>query len=90
MTGKRIPRWVNRLAWLGALCGCLLPESLQVTTVKQLPGYHNCSEEERSESVSTAIPHDPTESDDADQDKLHLISQSAGSEELSFVKEAQR
>lgn len=24
----------------GALCGCLLPECLQVTTVKQLPEYH--------------------------------------------------
>ncbi|XP_034699461.1 deSI-like protein At4g17486 [Vitis riparia] len=90
LTGKRIPGWVNRLARLGALCSCLLPESLQVTTVKQLPEYHNCSEEEGSESVSTATPHDPTESDDADQDKLQLISQSAGSEELSFVKEAQR
>lgn len=27
----------------GALCSCLLPESLQVTTVKQLPEYHECS-----------------------------------------------
>jgi hypothetical protein len=27
----------------GALCSCLLPESLQVTSVKQLPEYHECS-----------------------------------------------
>lgn len=27
----------------GALCSCLLPESLQVTTVKQLPEYHTCT-----------------------------------------------
>lgn len=26
-----------------ALCSCLLPESLQVTSVKQLPEYHECS-----------------------------------------------
>ncbi|PKI75716.1 hypothetical protein CRG98_003859 [Punica granatum] len=43
LTGRRIPGWVNRLAHLGALCSCLLPESLQVTTVKQLPEYHECS-----------------------------------------------
>lgn len=27
----------------GALCSCLLPESLQVTTVKQLPEFHEYS-----------------------------------------------
>ena len=27
----------------GALCSCLLPESLKVTTVKQLPEYHACT-----------------------------------------------
>lgn len=30
----------------GALCGCLLPETLQVSTVKQLPEYHDCSGEQ--------------------------------------------
>ncbi|KAE8714180.1 DeSI-like protein [Hibiscus syriacus] len=40
LTGKHIPGWVNRLARIGYLCSCLLPESLQVTTVKQLPEYH--------------------------------------------------
>ncbi|XAR66933.1 hypothetical protein NMG60_11013317 [Bertholletia excelsa] len=40
LLGRHIPGWVNRLARLGALCSCLLPESLQVTTVKQLPEYH--------------------------------------------------
>nr|KJB54085.1 hypothetical protein B456_009G020000 [Gossypium raimondii] len=40
LTGKHIPGWVNRLARIGSLCSCLLPESLQVTTVKQLPEYH--------------------------------------------------
>lgn len=27
----------------GAFCSCLLPESLQATTVKQLPEYHHCT-----------------------------------------------
>lgn len=27
----------------GVLCSCLLPESIQVTAVKQLPEYHECT-----------------------------------------------
>lgn len=27
----------------GSLCSCLLPDSIQATTVKQLPEYHGCS-----------------------------------------------
>lgn len=84
MTGKHIPGWVNRLAWFGNLCSCLLPESLQVTSVKQLPEYHA---EDGTESLSTTT-HEPTESDDADQDKL--LSLSAGNSEVSFIKEVQR
>jgi len=86
MTGKHIPGWVNRLAWFGNLCSCLLPESLQVTSVKQLPEYH-ASTEDGTESLSTTT-HEPTESDDADQDKL--LSLSAGNSEVSFIKEVQR
>lgn len=88
LTGKRIPGWVNRLARLGSVCSCLLPESLQVTTVKQLPEYHGCSDD-GSESFSTNTPQEPTESDEVDQEK-HLLSLSAVSGELAFIKEVQR
>lgn len=87
LTGKHIPGWVNRLARLGALCGCLLPESLQATTVKQLPEYHDCTEEDGSESLSTATPRESTEMDDNDQEKL-LVTPSAGTGEVAFVREA--
>ncbi|XP_027331375.1 deSI-like protein At4g17486 [Abrus precatorius] len=89
LTGKRIPGWVNRLARLGALCSCLLPESLQVTNVKQLPEYHECSEDEFVESLSTATPtpRGSTEIDD-DQEK-HLLSPASGTEDVTFIKEAQ-
>ncbi|XAR53280.1 hypothetical protein NMG60_11021766 [Bertholletia excelsa] len=87
LTGKHIPGWVNRLARLGSFCSCLLPESLQETTVKQLPEYHaTYSEEDATDSTST---HDHTESDDADKDRL-LPSPSAGSSEVTFLKEVQR
>ncbi|KAK2452883.1 hypothetical protein P8452_00580 [Trifolium repens] len=35
LTGKSIPRWVNRLARIGFLCNCVLPTSLNETKVGQ-------------------------------------------------------
>ncbi|CAJ2642119.1 deSI-like protein At4g17486 [Trifolium pratense] len=83
LTGKRVPGWVNRLARLGSLCSCLLPDSIQVTTVKQLPEYH--SEDEVTDSLSTATPCESMELDD-DQAKS-LLSPLASTEDVSFVKE---
>ncbi|XP_020206124.1 deSI-like protein At4g17486 isoform X2 [Cajanus cajan] len=36
LTGKSIPRWVNRLARIGFLCNCVLPPSLNETKVRQV------------------------------------------------------
>ncbi|XP_039140215.1 deSI-like protein At4g17486 [Dioscorea cayenensis subsp. rotundata] len=46
LTGNGIPKWVNRLARIGALCNCLLPEALKTTTVRQ-PEYENCDGEKQ-------------------------------------------
>ncbi|KAG6739570.1 hypothetical protein POTOM_057171 [Populus tomentosa] len=89
LIGKHIPGWVNRLARLGALCSCLLPESLQVTNVKQLPEYHECLEEDGSDSLATTTPYESTEIDDTDQEK-HLLSPSTVSGDVAFVKEAHK
>ncbi|KAJ6957708.1 hypothetical protein D5086_031953 [Populus alba] len=89
LIGKHIPGWVNRLARLGALCSCLLPESLQVTSVKQLPEYHECLEEDGSDSLATTTPYESTEIDDTDQEK-HLLSPSTVSGDVAFVKEAHK
>jgi hypothetical protein len=90
LTGKSIPGWVNRLAKLGAVCSCLLPESLQVTTVKQLPEYHVCAEEDGSATTTTTTPREHTESDETEHDNKHLLSPSSGSGEVAFIKEVQR
>ncbi|XP_024033072.1 deSI-like protein At4g17486 isoform X2 [Morus notabilis] len=81
LTGKRIPGWVNRLARLGTLCSCLLPESFQVSTVKQLPEYHEVSD--GSESLSSTPPRHSAEIDD-DQEK-RLLSPLARSGDTAFV-----
>ncbi|KAE8675892.1 DeSI-like protein [Hibiscus syriacus] len=85
LTGKHIPGWVNRLARIGYLCSCLLPESLQVTTVKRLPEYHEI--EEGIETVSIARARDSTEIDDTDTEK-QLLSPKEGPSDISFIKEA--
>ncbi|KAL7155235.1 hypothetical protein ABFS83_03G062100 [Erythranthe nasuta] len=35
LTGKRIPKWVNRLAKLGSMFNCVMPEALKITAVQQ-------------------------------------------------------
>ncbi|KAL9270122.1 DeSI-like protein [Drosera capensis] len=37
LTGKRIPRWVNRLARIGSVCNCILPGTLKATRVGHDP-----------------------------------------------------
>ncbi|XXG64312.1 hypothetical protein AAC387_Pa05g2298 [Persea americana] len=88
LTGRGVPRWVNRLARLGALCSCLLPESLHLPAVKQIPEYHVCSED-GLESLSMTTTRESTENDEADHDKFLLSSPSSGGE-VAFIKEVQR
>jgi len=35
LTGKNIPKWVNRLAKIGSRCNCILPEAMKVATVEK-------------------------------------------------------
>ncbi|MQL80447.1 hypothetical protein Taro_012908 [Colocasia esculenta] len=89
--------WNNYTYWCGVgifhsgiegeLCSCLLPESLQMPVVKQTPEYHVYSED-GSECLSIITANEPTESEDADQDK-HLLSPSSGGE-VAFIREVHR
>ncbi|KAL1317953.1 hypothetical protein HN51_070188 [Arachis hypogaea] len=85
LTGKRIPGWVNRLAKLGSICRCLLPETLQASTVKQLPEYH--SEDEVADSLPTDTPNISTNNSDDGQER-RLLSPKAGTDDVSFIKES--
>ncbi|XP_024979934.1 deSI-like protein At4g17486 isoform X1 [Cynara cardunculus var. scolymus] len=86
LTGKRIPGWVNRLAKLGSLFSCLLPESLEATTVKQLPEYHTY-DDDGSDSGSSVSSHEGSESDVMDQKVLLSPTPTA---EVAFIKEIPR
>ncbi|GMI84272.1 hypothetical protein HRI_002096500 [Hibiscus trionum] len=97
LTGKNIPRWVNRLARIGALFSCLLPGSLQVTNVK-VPDYET---EDGTETLSTIAPCDSDElqgtlkkgglqiKDNTEEEKL-LLSPKTGNSDINIVEEAQR
>ncbi|KAJ7519357.1 hypothetical protein O6H91_20G035500 [Diphasiastrum complanatum] len=52
LIGNGIPGWVNRLARLGWLCNCVLPESFQVKAVQPAPIY-DLSEENEHETGSS-------------------------------------
>uniref|UniRef100_A0A453IQY8 PPPDE domain-containing protein n=1 Tax=Aegilops tauschii subsp. strangulata TaxID=200361 RepID=A0A453IQY8_AEGTS len=47
LTGSKIPKWVNRLARIGAICNCLLPESLKISPVGHDPNSQPEDSEKR-------------------------------------------
>ncbi|PIN09281.1 hypothetical protein CDL12_18148 [Handroanthus impetiginosus] len=48
LTGKRLPKWVNRLARIGSFCNCILPESLKTTTVHHNANFQDSESEKKS------------------------------------------
>ncbi|EXC07295.1 hypothetical protein L484_021202 [Morus notabilis] len=48
LTGKSIPKWVNRLAKIGSLCNCILPEALKISAVQHDPNCQPYDSEKRS------------------------------------------
>ncbi|XP_052191690.1 deSI-like protein At4g17486 [Diospyros lotus] len=47
LTGKRIPKWVNRLARIGSLCNCILPGALKTTSVSNDPNFQGYDSEKK-------------------------------------------
>ncbi|KAL4335863.1 hypothetical protein GQ457_07G010790 [Hibiscus cannabinus] len=78
LTGKHIPGWVNRLARLGAFCKCLLPESIQGTSVRHLTDRPPFSDDERSGLGASSLME---ESDEEEEDH-HLLNI-----DVAFLKE---
>ncbi|XP_071742263.1 deSI-like protein At4g17486 isoform X2 [Rutidosis leptorrhynchoides] len=84
LTGRRIPGWVNRLAKLGSLFSCLLPDSLEATTVKQMPEYHTYDDDDDgSDSGSNASSQDASQSDEVDQ---KVLLSPTPAPEIAFIK----
>nr|CAD1844941.1 unnamed protein product [Ananas comosus var. bracteatus] len=55
LTGKPVPGWVNRLARLGSLCNCFLPENIKVTAVGHLPTHPEFSDDSSESIASSAL-----------------------------------
>ncbi|XAR71026.1 hypothetical protein NMG60_11028106 [Bertholletia excelsa] len=66
LTGKPIPRWVNRLARLGFLCNCVLPAGLSETKVRHVSAEDKAYEKKlrshsrkfTSSNLSTSLSSD--------------------------------
>ncbi|GKV29872.1 hypothetical protein SLEP1_g38753 [Rubroshorea leprosula] len=41
LTGKRTPKWVNRLAKLGSMCNCILPDAFKTSVVRHEQPYNS-------------------------------------------------
>ncbi|XP_016512838.1 deSI-like protein At4g17486 isoform X2 [Nicotiana tabacum] len=56
LTGKKIPKWVNRLAKLGSAFNCMLPEALKIAAVEDEPnGPEYVSEKRRLRSTFSCL-----------------------------------
>ncbi|KAL1193066.1 DeSI-like protein [Cardamine amara subsp. amara] len=55
LTGKKIPKWVNRLAQIGSVCSCILPESLKITAVCHDPDGQIPEEENEKKSLRSSF-----------------------------------
>ncbi|KAF5747098.1 deSI-like protein [Tripterygium wilfordii] len=56
LTGKPIPKWVNRLAKIGSVCNCILPEALKIEAVRHDPnGQLHDSEKRRLRSAFSCL-----------------------------------
>ncbi|KAI3445291.1 hypothetical protein Pfo_001956 [Paulownia fortunei] len=80
LTGKPIPGWVNRLARLGSFCNCLLPESIQATSVTHLPDLEMYSEDGTDFGASSVTG----ESEEEDIDHHLLTTQNS---DMAFLKD---
>lgn len=82
LTGKPIPGWVNRLARVGSFCNCLLPESLQATSVSSLPDLEMYSEDGSGSGSCSSEAGEGEEVEDLDH---HLLI--APNSDVAFLKD---
>lgn len=86
LTGRPIPRWVNRLARLGFLCNCVLPAGLNETKVRQVKLDDKVREGDKmklrrnksSRASSSSLPTSetcPPEPESKKTRKKHLLAQ---------------
>ncbi|KAJ1299238.1 hypothetical protein BS78_01G516700 [Paspalum vaginatum] len=66
LTGKPVPGWVNRLARLGSLFNCVLPEGIKVSAVRDVNTHPDFSDDGLGSDASIIEASD----DDDDLDQL--------------------
>ncbi|KAJ1383658.1 PPPDE putative peptidase domain [Sesbania bispinosa] len=81
LTGNPIPGWVNRLARVGSFCNCLLPESVQVAAVRNVPERLTYADDDGSESDGLSLSVESEE----EEPNHRLLTAPSG--DVAFLKE---
>lgn len=64
LTGKPVPGWVNRLARLGSFFNCVLPDSINVSAVRDVTMHPDFSDDDLGSNASIL---EGSDDDDLDQ-----------------------
>ncbi|KAH9620594.1 hypothetical protein KSS87_005708 [Heliosperma pusillum] len=80
LTGRRIPKWVNRLAKIGSVCNCILPEGLKVATVPEphlqvleCDDYESEKKHLRAFSCFSSLSMSPKEEEEEEPISSHFL-----------------
>lgn len=55
LTGERIPKWVNRLAKMGSICNCILPETIKPTSVRRNCSFECYKSESKTKRLGNSV-----------------------------------
>ncbi|CAH8277964.1 unnamed protein product [Arabidopsis lyrata] len=82
VTGKPIPGWINRMARVGSFCNCILPESIQLSSVNHPEALEFSDDNDGSEeSVASSVSYE-TDGEGSDH---HLIT--APNSDIAYLQD---
>uniref|UniRef100_A0A1J3IQR9 DeSI-like protein n=1 Tax=Noccaea caerulescens TaxID=107243 RepID=A0A1J3IQR9_NOCCA len=83
VTGKPVPGWINRMARVGSFCNCILPESIQLSSVRHPEALEFSDDNDGSEeSVASSSLSDETDGEGSDH---HLIT--APNSDIAYLQD---
>ncbi|VVB08238.1 unnamed protein product [Arabis nemorensis] len=82
VTGKPIPGWINRMARVGSFCNCILPESIQMSSVRHPEALEFSDDNDGSEESVASSVSDETDGEGSDH---HLIT--APNSDIAYLRE---
>ncbi|CAN8245737.1 unnamed protein product [Cochlearia groenlandica] len=83
VTGKPIPGWINRMARVGSFCNCILPENIQISSVRHPEALEFSDDnDDGSEESVVSLLSDETDGEGSDH---HLIT--APNSDIAYLQD---